>query len=186
MQQEQPSEVSKQPLSRTIMVEANYFTCTLGQASLLQKDQGFKNINEFVEQQAARASELPAVGFYTPGITGKSSWKTHVLTFSDVHKGTCVVAGLISSKTVLQKHCAVALLCPSSAEFLFIWLALIRLGHPVLLLAPQCSASAIAHLCKSCKVNHLFHDEMYEDLSSKASERPSKAPGSRRVPVIGG
>ena len=175
MQQEQLSEVSKQLLSRKIMVEANYFTCTLGQASLLQKDPGFKNINEFIEQQAARASELPAVGFYTPGTTGKSSWKTDVLTFSDVHKGTCVVAGLISSKTVLQKRCAVALLCPSSAEFLFLWLALIRLGHPVLLLAPQCSASAIVHLCKSCEVNHLFHDEMYEDLSSKASQAASKS-----------
>ena len=155
------------------MVEKNYFTCTLGQASLIRKSREFRNINEFVEQQAARASELSAVGFYTPITIGKSSWKTHVLTFSDVHKGSCVVAGLISSKTVLQRRCAVALLCPSSAEFLFVWLALIRLGHPVLLLAPQCSSSAIAHLCKSCEVDHLFHDEMYEDLSNKASQEAS-------------
>lgn len=155
------------------MAGATYFTCTLGQASSLSTDRSYKTINEFLDQQAVKVPELPAIGFYTPRNVGKSSWTSHVLTFPDILRGTCEVADIIARRTVLQERSTVALLCPSSAEFLFVWLAFMRLGHPVLLLAPQCSASAVAHLCRICEVEDLFHDESYRDLSSKASKEAS-------------
>jgi thioester reductase-like protein len=165
------------------MIDTNYFTCTLGQTSLLPKDRDYKNINDFIVEQAIRVHNLPAVGFYTPRQSGDSSWTSHILTFSDIQRGTYVVAGLISQGAVLRARCTVALLCPSSAEFLFVWLAFMRLGHPVLLLAPQCSASAVAQLCESCEVKYLFHDEMYKDLATKASREASTS-GSQTLSCI--
>ena len=167
------SKCKTSQLSITVMVNVTYFTCTLGQASLLSKDRKSKNINEFIVEQAVRVGELPAVGFYRPQSVHRSSWASHVLKFSDVHRGTRAVADIISSKTALRKRCTVALLCPSNAEFLFLWLAFMWLGHPVLLLAPQCSAFAIAHLCETCEVDQLYYDEMYEDLSCKLSNDAS-------------
>lgn len=155
------------------MAEINYFTCTLGQAALLQKQRGYNCINEFIDEQAARVPDLPAVGFYTPNIEDGKAWTSHVLNFRDIRRGSCVVAEIISGRFLLQKRQTVALLGPSTAEFLFLWLALMRLGHPVLLLAPQCSPSAITYLCGTCHVERLFYDIMYEDLADESSQEPS-------------
>lgn len=46
-----------------------------------------------------------------------------------------------------------------------------RLGHPVLLVAPQCSPNAVVELCRQCGCERLMYDEMYKDLAmaSKAA-----------------
>lgn len=185
------------------MTDVNYFTCTLGQAALLATNPNSKTITEFIKEQATRLPDVFAAGFYDTGAGDRAAWTSRVLTFSDIHRGSCVVAERLSSTrsdasisksiskginettrrfnirtaraskvagTISPPKCqTVALLCPSTADFLFVWLALMRLGHPVLLLAPQCSPYAVAQLCKTCEVEQLFYDDLYESLASKSS-----------------
>ncbi len=70
--------------------------------------------------------------------------------FGDLHRGSIVISGHLSRLICPQSPSnidsprpeslprAVALLCPSSADFLFVWLGLMRKGHSVLLLACVC------------------------------------------------
>ncbi|TIA44713.1 acetyl-CoA synthetase-like protein [Aureobasidium pullulans] len=150
---------------------ATYFTCTLGQAqSLGLTNSKFKNINQFIDSQAEAIPSQPAVGFAIPS-TSDSQWKSNIWTFSDLQEGSKKVASLLQKThgELLSKSDTVALICPSTPEFLFTWLALMRLGHPVLLVAPQCQPAAIAHLCKTCQTTVIFHDETYADQSNEAA-----------------
>ena len=63
-----------------------------------------------------------------------------ILTFADVERGSRVVAERLVEVVgeILLERQTMALLSPSSANSLFTWLALMRLRHSVLLLAPQC------------------------------------------------
>jgi acyl-coenzyme A synthetase/AMP-(fatty) acid ligase len=150
---------------------ATYFTCTLGQAqSLGLTNSNFKNINQFIDSQAKAIPNQPAVGFAIPS-SSDSQWKSKTWTFSDLQDGSKRVAALLQKThgEVLTKLNTVALICPSTPEFLFTWLALMRLGHPVLLIAPQCQPAAIAHLCKACQTTVIFHDETYAAQSEEAA-----------------
>ncbi|KAF2141900.1 uncharacterized protein K452DRAFT_318826 [Aplosporella prunicola CBS 121167] len=148
-------------------MDTNYFVCTLGQAAALrEKPNDFHTINDFIDRQASRVGDQPAVGFFKP------PGEHHVFSFADVERGSKAVAGLMLRNTG-QDLCpkqTVALLCPSSPDFLFAWLALMRLGHAVLLIAPQCQPPAIAHLCKACEVSNLFHDDVYEDQARRSAQ----------------
>ncbi|CAD0096493.1 unnamed protein product, partial [Aureobasidium mustum] len=149
---------------------ATYFTCTLGQAqSLGLTNSNFKNINHFIDSQAEAIPSQHAIGFAIPS-NSDSQWKSKTWTFSDLQIGSKKVAAVLQKMhgELLTKSETVALICPSTPEFLFTWLALMRLGHPVLLIAPQCQPAAIAHLCKTCQTTVLFHDETYSAQSQEA------------------
>jgi len=170
-------------------MDINYFICTLGQAAVQQDHGSFKNINELIDQQAEHVPNLPAVGFYAPSKNSNSFWNHQILTFEQIGQGSKVVANILANKVRVSPKQTVALVCPSSADFLFSWLALMRLGHPVLLIAPQCSPSAIAHLCKSCEASVLFYDDVYEDLAEKASSAASAVEARLQpqpLPFVGG
>ena len=154
-------------------MEPTYFTCTLGQASQYQHGISFSTINGLIETQAQEEPSTPAVGFFSPNADGQP-WKPQVLSFKDVRQGSTVMAEALSSKLNSSSSQTVGLLCPSSPEFLLTWLAIIRLGHAALLIAPQCSPSAVAHLCKSCDVKYLLYDEVYENLADNALTEFSK------------
>ncbi|KAI1615480.1 hypothetical protein EDD36DRAFT_374374, partial [Exophiala viscosa] len=154
-------------------MEPTYFTCTLGQASQYHNGTPFNTINKFVESQAQSEPSTPAVGFFSPTTDGQP-WKSQILTFQDVRQGSAIVAEALSSKLNSRPNQTVGLLCPSSPEFLLTWLAIMRLGHAALLIAPQCSPSAVAHLCKSCDVKYLLYDEVYEELADNALTEFSK------------
>ncbi|KAK4992704.1 hypothetical protein LTR66_006215 [Elasticomyces elasticus] len=152
---------------------ANYFTCTLGQAASLGKIQhDFNNITEFVDLQAKRVPKKPAVAFPIPSTGNSKAWDKAVFAFEQLRRGSHNVAKLIWAKQYdgLGAGKTTALICPSTPEFLFMWLALMRLGHAVLLIAPQCQPSAIAHLCKACEVSTLFYDEVYQDQALAAAK----------------
>ncbi|KAF1845630.1 uncharacterized protein K460DRAFT_111842 [Cucurbitaria berberidis CBS 394.84] len=152
-------------------MQCNYFVCTLGQATRLHSGpKPYRNISQFVEQQAQHHPLLPAVGFPVPCPEPKQ-WHHEVLTFGDVEEGTNVFATRLSDALRTPKHLeTIALLCHSSPEFLFTWLGLIRLGHPVLLIAPQCQAAAIVHLCTSCNVSILLHDVAHADRAQQTQQ----------------
>lgn len=63
----------------------------------------------------------------------------------------------------------VTLLCHSSPEFLFTWLALMKLGYSVLLIAPQCQPAAILHLHKSCEASAFFYDTAHAERAQQTA-----------------
>ena len=150
----------------------NYFTCTLGQARIGNNDKRpYDTIGQFLSYQGQHHGELPAVGFPIPSRDG-GNWGSKILTFREIDQGTQAFAEKLIDccGPAIQHKQTVALLADSSAEFLFVWLALVKLGCSVLLIAPQCQASAIAHLCKACQVALLFHDDTH---SNRAAETES-------------
>jgi acyl-coenzyme A synthetase/AMP-(fatty) acid ligase len=150
------------------MYNNNYFVCTLGQAAALNSNpKPYRNISEFISQQSQHHPLLPAVGFPIPQPDQKE-WDYRVLTFANVEQGTNVFALRLSNAlSSPRKPETVALLCHSSPEFLFTWLALIRLGHSVLLIAPQCQPAAILHLCTSCEVSVFIYDVAHAERAQQ-------------------
>lgn len=152
-------------------MEPTYFTCTLGQAAELGNQQSQHNVNDFIEAQAKANPDRPAVGFPAPaGRDSKGEWTYQSYTFSQILSGSVNTAKqlLAENKESLSKRSTVGLLCPSTPEFLFTWLALMRLGHAVLLIAPQCQPAAIKSLCEQCEVSLLFYDDVYAELANEA------------------
>ena len=123
-----------------------------------------------MDYQAQSHPYLPAVGFPVPH-SKKDEWSYKVLTFADVNQGTNVfVERLLQALGRSPKGPeTIALLCHSSPEFLFTWLALMKLGHSVLLIAPQCQPAAILHLYKSCKASAFFYDVAHADRAEQTS-----------------
>jgi len=162
-------------------MEPTYFTCTLGQAAELKNQQSVQNVNEFVEAQAKTNPDMPAVGFYTApsSSSGKDNshgrqpeWTYQTYTFSQILAGSVNTAKQLlenSGEALSGRRSTVGLLCPSTAEFLFTWLGLMRLGHAVLLIAPQCRPAAIKSLCEQCEVSLILHDEVYAELAEEAA-----------------
>ncbi|EMC91304.1 hypothetical protein BAUCODRAFT_152577 [Baudoinia panamericana UAMH 10762] len=161
-------------------MEPNYFTCTLGQAAALGIQQPHNTINKLVDALSERHADQPAVGFPQPGDSVEDPWTNLLFSFADIKLGSTYVANLLVQhhETTLARCQTVGLLCPSTAEFLFTWLALIRLGHGVLLIAPQCQPEAIANLCKTCDVRLLFYDNVYADQAVEAARISSDQSGT--------
>ncbi|PSN60615.1 hypothetical protein BS50DRAFT_655177 [Corynespora cassiicola Philippines] len=151
-------------------MQPNYFTCTLGQAATLnEKPKPYNTIGEFLAYQGVHCKDVAAVGFPVPN-RNDAKWSHRVLRFGDVDKGTNSFADRLSKsyESLNDGPQTVALLCHSSPEFLFTWLSLIKMGHSVLLIAPQCQAVAVAHLCQSCNARLLLHDSAHLDRAQEA------------------
>ncbi|KAH6612690.1 male sterility protein-domain-containing protein [Boeremia exigua] len=166
-------------------MQTNYFVCTLGQAATLNRQPNpYTTIGQFVDYQALHNPYISAVGFPVPR-PQQNKWSYKVLTFADVARGVNVLAEkhLQALGRAPEAPETVALLCHSSPEFLFTWLALMRLGYSVLLIAPQCQPAAILHLYKSCQASTLFYDiahaERAEQTSSLAKEEDAAGFDSR-------
>lgn len=152
-------------------MQTNYFVCTLGQAATLNRQANpYTTIPQFVSWQAEHHPGLAAVGFPIPNAQ-QEEWSYRVLTFADVDQGTAVVAQrlLQSLGRAAKGPETVALLCHSSPEFLFVWLALMKLGYSVLLIAPQCQPAAILHLYKSCEASAFFYDVAHAERADQTS-----------------
>lgn len=167
-------------------IETNYFVCTLGEAAQEGIKRPYSDVNHLIRQQALHNPDSSAVGFFQISKSnGDLALRTRILTFKDVAQGVSETASLLSSKLNLSSGQVIALLADSSPEFLFTWLGCISLGHSVLLLAPQCSAAAIAHLCKVCKVGLLLADEKHESLANGACSVDADADSSHlRVSLL--
>lgn len=152
----------------------NYFVCTLGQAALPEvRKRRFETVNDLVDYQSEENGDLPAIGFAYPGseVQEPQDQTTRIYTFRDVKAGSMRVASQLVKTlgpTSPSSDSTIALLSPSTPEFLFTWLALIRLGHAVLLVAPQNHPEAVAHLCTTCNVQILLFDEMYGELATES------------------
>ena len=164
-------------------MEPTYFTCTLGQAAALANQQTYRTVDAFIEAQAMSIPDRPAVGFPAPvGKDPKGDWQHRIYTFSEILTGTINVANtlLASNRDALSKRATVGLLCPSTPDFLFTWLALMKLGHSALLIAPQCQPAAIQSLCEQCHVDLLLYDYVYAEQANETATLFTKA-GTRKL-----
>lgn len=164
-------------------MEPTYFTCTLGQAAALGNQQTHKTVDAFVEAQAKSIPDQPAVGFPAPvGKDPRGDWSYKIYTFSEIFYGVSNVANLLLSdnRDALSKRSTVALLCPSTPDFLFTWLALMKLGHSALLIAPQCQPAAIQSLCEQCEVDLLLYDDVYAEQAREAASLTTQS-GNRSL-----
>lgn len=171
-------------LTKMAEVTTNYFVCTLGEAGQEDIDRPFANVNALITKQRGDNPDAPAIGFYIgSGSSITDTLETKVLTFRDVYTTTVNTATLISRSLDTASGKTVGLLGDSSPAFLFTWLGCIRLGHPVLLLAPQLAATAVAHLCRICEVGTLFTDEKHEGLAEEACRQAqgSQPSGLRKI-----
>ncbi|KAE9375906.1 acetyl-CoA synthetase-like protein [Stipitochalara longipes BDJ] len=167
---------------------STYFTCTLGQAA--EQNRGvtrdFETVTQFIDHQARVHPDNPAVAFPLPTSEKKSEWGCNILSFRDLRRGSVGVVNslkeLVVEDDLAGRQPCVALICPSSEDFLFAWLGLMRAGFAVLLIAPQCQPEAIAHLCKSCEVSTLFYDQVYRDLALSATKVSSDSLVAHNVP----
>jgi thioester reductase-like protein len=170
-------------------VETNYFVCTLGQAAAINKGNPnlFETISEFIDHQAQQYPTRPAVGFPISRRDANEEWGHTIYTFQDLRDISTFVGRRIgkSISPSSENKKTVALLCPSSILFLVHWLALMRLGYSVLLIAPQCEPSAILHLCRECNVSKLFFDDAYTELAKDACQRQGAFVPMQRLSDIG-
>lgn len=150
----------------------NYFTCNLGQAAQYGIDPDFTNISDFIRRQARDHPALPALGYFTPDEA--ASLSPHIVTFEEVNDRCNIFAESILSNNNIPQGQVVALLLRNLPDFLFAFLALLKIGSPVLLIAPQCTPKASAQLCKQCNASVLLpHDstaESIRELEEAASE----------------
>ncbi|KAN0112508.1 acetyl-CoA synthetase-like protein [Hyaloscypha variabilis] len=165
-----------------------YFTCTLGQAAEQNKDlpRDFETVTQFIDRQARVHPDNPAVAFPLPASEKKEEWGCNVLSFRDLKRGSVGVVNslkeVVGETKLNESQPLVGLICPSSEDFLFAWLGLMRAGFAVLLIAPQCQPEAIAHLCTSCEVPTLFYDEIYRDLALSAAKATSDSLVAHNLP----
>lgn len=152
----------------SVMAIPNHFTCTLGQAAELNKAiQPISDISNFIDQQADDRPHAPAVVFPVPG-ENDEAWDLDVFSFRDIQRGSSSQQLDYLSESSRE---TVAVLCQSTPSLLFTWLGLMRRGRSVLLLAAQCQPSAIAHLLKTCDVEVLIYDEVYEQQATETQSQ---------------
>ncbi|KJX95855.1 acetyl-CoA synthetase-like protein [Zymoseptoria brevis] len=176
--------------------EDTYFTCTLGQATLYNEDLKFKNIPTFLDELVKTHGDKPAVGFWDVNANaegqngggdadGRLERKDHTIyTFAEAISHSNLAAryinqlcGTPTSISDESRSKPAAMLVRSVPDFLFCFLGLIRLGRPVLLLAPQLSGSAIATLCQQCEAELLYEGGAYDELVKKATEAAESLDG---------
>ncbi|KAL1584856.1 hypothetical protein WHR41_06585 [Cladosporium halotolerans] len=173
------------------MVEQTYFTTPLNHAAsagnqLLLK--GITTVPAFLAHAASTTPDSQAVAFPVPPKEkdSKQPWTSEIYTFADLHALSSTLAQHLLSQhpTALSpsNRTTIALLCPSTSTFLFTWLALQKLGHAVLLIAPQCRPAAIRSLCTQSGATLLFFDEAYGELAREASAAPETPLEAAQLP----
>lgn len=163
----------------------SYFICTLGEAQENNVVQHFDDVNQLIDAQATKVPDLPAIGFYeTHKVDERTSFQHQILTFKELRHAVDRAAGIVSGLLARPKGETVGLLCSSSPEFLMTWLACVRLGHPVLLIAPQCAPAGIRHLCEESRVKALLVDDKNAELGESATQQTNGAYAKTHVQLI--
>ncbi|KAG8532232.1 putative NRPS-like protein biosynthetic cluster [Bacidia gigantensis] len=169
---------------------ASYFTCTLGEAALMGKEEytAYQTIPALLAAQARESPDLLAVGFPTNGDSTSGNSPSQCFTFSELYEKVLDVADILIRDMRLQPGQTVGLLASSGRDFLFCWLALVCTGCTVLLVAPEVTAEGIAGLCHSTETSLLLCDEKHTRQAEKAAEilaaTTSRSCAVSRLPVF--
>lgn len=142
--------------------DLDYFTCTLGEAARWNKEHpnDYHTVNDLVDILAEQYPQDLAFSFADYRTAAEPD--AVVYSFQQLRAVSCRAAESLARllrDTNVAKDQTIGLLSQSNASFVWTWLGLMRLGHSVLLLAPQLDLSSIRHLCTSCHVQLVLCDE---------------------------
>ncbi|KAF1984508.1 acetyl-CoA synthetase-like protein [Aulographum hederae CBS 113979] len=164
--------------------DPNFFTCSLEQAwRPATPRREFRNINHFLDSQARKIPRRLAVTFFSP--SRQVPWKVYTCNFSVLRDASIIIAQILEEehRAELSQSRTVALLCPSSPTFLFVFLGLIRLGRAVLIISPRCRPASIARLCRDSQVSCLFYGPTHQSLA-QAAVRKGASNGVPKLEII--
>ncbi|KAI0083934.1 acetyl-CoA synthetase-like protein [Irpex rosettiformis] len=157
-------------------VKPLYLTCTASQAQEFNttSPHGIYSLNELLEVRAISHSNVCIAGFPEQPL-GTPRWTLLEFTYSSLLMASNEVAIHYEENTSLRRRSPgenqdriIALLSLSCADLLVTLFAALRLGYGVLLLAPQNTDEAIAHLCRVTSTNHLICHESLLQRGRKA------------------
>ncbi|KAI2642168.1 hypothetical protein GGS21DRAFT_537360 [Xylaria nigripes] len=146
--------------------EPNYFTCTLGEAVILKKQnkipaRSFYTVVELIENQAKCRPESLALGFANP-----FKERPDLVSFAELDKLSRIAAAKLRETLAENSDSfptTVGLFSYSSLELVLSWLGLLRLGSVAFFFAPQLGGYAIEHLCSEADVRVILVDKDHKD-----------------------
>ncbi|KIP01884.1 hypothetical protein PHLGIDRAFT_16917 [Phlebiopsis gigantea 11061_1 CR5-6] len=147
----------------------SYLTCTAAQAKEFNErnPHNIVSLNQLLETRAVSHPRV-SVACFPEYIPEEDRWRLLTFTFGSLLSVSDALATYYVDNTALTVRRAedttdriVALLSPSCADLLVTLFSAIRLGYGVLLLAPQNTPEAVAHLCRTTNATHLVcHDSL--------------------------
>nr|XP_019010654.1 uncharacterized protein I206_03956 [Kwoniella pini CBS 10737]OCF49435.1 hypothetical protein I206_03956 [Kwoniella pini CBS 10737] len=151
----------------------SYLVSTAGHAQYQneQYPHDVENILQLINDGAKEFEQEKVVGFTSR--TENAGWTCDCYSFPELlDLSSRLVGGLVSEGVNESKDNAgiVSLLCPTGLDFLLGWIALMRMGYGVVLIAPQCSPSAVAHLYKASASTKLIYHPKYTELAHSARQ----------------
>nr|XP_018263413.1 uncharacterized protein I303_04907 [Kwoniella dejecticola CBS 10117]OBR85571.1 hypothetical protein I303_04907 [Kwoniella dejecticola CBS 10117] len=155
----------------------SYLVSTAGHAQHQNEEfpHDIQNILQLIANGAEEFGQEKVVGFTSR--SDDAGWTCDRYSFPELLDLSSRLAnGLASNGVGDNKPDAriVSLLCPTGLDFLLAWIALMRLGYGVVLIAPQCSPSAIAHLYNSSSSSRLIFHPKYAELAETAHQLNDK------------
>lgn len=144
----------------------SYFTCTLGEARILNatlEPAPYHTVNEFIDYLAEHYGDTTAVACARPG--SDDSWIVEALSFFELEQLSSKLCGHLKSQLDpgLPQQ-TVACYASSSLSYLVHLLALLRAGYKVALISTACTADAIKHLLNACKATAVLYDDRHGKL----------------------
>ncbi|WVW83561.1 hypothetical protein I302_105582 [Kwoniella bestiolae CBS 10118] len=131
-----------------------------------------QTILQLIEDGADELRSEKVVGF-TSKHESSQGWRCDRYSFPELlDLSTRLASGLID-RGVLINHDdtrIVSLLCPTGLDFLLAWIALMRMGYGVVLIAPQCSPSAVLHLYQASSSTQMIYHSKYSELVQSARQ----------------
>ncbi|GAA5849618.1 hypothetical protein JCM9279_007290 [Rhodotorula babjevae] len=132
-----------------------------------QYGDSFKSVNELLPSRSKQYPDVPILG--VPGKDGL----IRSYTYRELETATNLLAHHLA--TVIPPRAkgdtsslTCALLAPSGYDYAVHEMALVRVGYAVLLVSPNNSPPAIAHLCTATKASYLFTAPSYLDAANEA------------------
>ncbi|CAD6448525.1 cfa1e60f-4cd0-4bb5-a63d-777f45a35f64 [Sclerotinia trifoliorum] len=115
--------------------------------------------------------------------SGTERWTFHFFNFTKLRDCSLQLARTIqlpeTTKAAVSKGTTgigskhsrcVGLMGRSDLGFLFMWLALMRLGVSVMIITPSSSEENVEHLCRQCNINIVFYDSTVREEYYEASD----------------
>ncbi|KAG9185968.1 hypothetical protein G6011_02524 [Alternaria panax] len=141
---------------------------------LAGSDDAIYTIDELIKRRASEFGDLPLLCFPKEGLT---DYEEHSAQAIDRYVDAAVDAlqrrGLEPADSLLAQAPTIAILAPSSLQFIITLLGLNRLGYAALLLSPRLASPAILSLLEQAECNTIlttaqFHDALVQVRNQKS------------------
>ncbi|WWD02658.1 hypothetical protein V865_000698 [Kwoniella europaea PYCC6329] len=152
----------------------SYLVSTAGHAQRQNElyPHDIQSILQLIQDGAREFGSERAVGF-TSKDDDRDEWRCDRYSFPQLLDLSCRLGYQLAQRGVpisQDDTKIISLLCPTGLDFLISCIALMRLGYGVVLIAPQCSPTAITHLYNSSSSTQLIYHSKYAELAHSAQQ----------------